>query len=380
MTNRRCICFLAFFSILMLLIRILFFDYSSGDYEIFLKPWVLYMRDNGGIFSLSESFTNYNLPYLTILALISYIPIEPLYLIKIVSILFDWLIALLGFKMVYQFSKEDKFNKGMFTYIILLFAPTVILNSSAWGQCDSIYTFFVLLSIYNMITEKYNKAFIYLGISFAFKLQFIFVFPLYVILFYCEKNIKMKHFAFIPLINFILCIPGTLVGASPFYTYKIYFLQAGYYKKALNVANMYSFFPSSEVINIIGVCVTLVLFILLLIYCIRSGLKYKAETILTLSLLSVLICYFFLPCMHERYMYIADIISIIWYKLYKRKIYIPIIINLVSLITYLGYLAYIPFKRIIFMILSPLLLIGIILLLFDFNRNCLVYNDRVNKC
>lgn len=380
MTNRRCICFLAFFSILMLLIRILFFAYSSGDYEIFLKPWVLYMRDNGGIFSLNKSFTNYNLPYLTILALISYIPIEPLYLIKIVSILFDWLIALLGFKMVYQFSKEDKFNKGMFTYIILLFAPTVILNSSAWGQCDSIYTFFLLLSIYDLVTEKYNRAFIYLGISFAFKLQFIFVFPIYVILLFCKKEIKMMHFALVPIVNFILCIPGTLVGASPFYTYEIYFLQVGYYKKALNVANVYNFFPSSEVINIIGVCVTLVLFILLLIYCIRVGLKYKAETILSLSLLSVLICYFFLPCMHERYMYIADIVSIIWYKLYKRNIYIPIIINFVSLVTYLCYLAYIPFKNVILMILSPLLLIGIVLLLFDFKRNCLVYNDRVNKC
>ena len=56
-----------------------------------------------------------------------------------------------------------------------------------------------------------------------------------------------------------------------------------------------------------------------------------------MSLLSITICVFCLPCMHERYMYMADIISIIWYMLYNKKknIIVPLIINGTSLYMYL---------------------------------------------
>ena len=44
-------------------------------------------------------------------------------------------------------------------YGIVLMLPTVILNSSCWGQSDAIYAAFILFSIAFLLEEKYVKAF-----------------------------------------------------------------------------------------------------------------------------------------------------------------------------------------------------------------------------
>ena len=67
--------------------------------------------------------------------------------------------------------------------------------------------------------------------------------------------------------------------------------------------------------------------------------------------------------MHERYMFMADILSIIWFLLYQHKIYIPIIINLSSLAGYTVYLF--GFKWMPLWLFSCLMLIVIISLLFE---------------
>ncbi len=352
---------LVFFTIICIVIRFLFFTYTSGDYEVFLKSWMQYLVNNGGFLALKFSFANYNLPYLTIMALLSYIPISSLYTIKFVSITFDVLIAILAYRMVMKFyPSEERKKYATYIYMVLLLLPTVILNSAAWGQCDSIYTFFALLSIYFLLDEKYAKAFITLGVSFAFKLQFIFLLPLFVILFFCVKKVSIKNFIYIPLVNFILCLPATIIGASPIYTYQVYFGQAMLYDRALNVFNIYNYLPKGKIVNILGVVITLGMFLALLIACYKAKFKWDNKRIITLGLLSILMCFYFLPCMHERYLYMADILSVIWYFFHNKKIHIPIIINLCSLLTYLYYFFPIPHFEICFYIFPIFLLIVIV--------------------
>ena len=68
-------------------------DYETLDYKDFLSQWVQYFRDNGGFAALSRQIGNYNIPYLYFLALFSYSGIDDLYLIKLLSIFFDVLLA-----------------------------------------------------------------------------------------------------------------------------------------------------------------------------------------------------------------------------------------------------------------------------------------------
>lgn len=47
---------------------------------------------------------------------------------------------------------------------------------------------------------------------------------------------------------------------------------------------------------------------------------------------------FFLPYMHDRYFYVADIISIVYFLINKDKYYIPIIIQFISIYLYVSFL------------------------------------------
>ena len=66
-------------------------NYVTLDYQDFLSVWVNNFRISGGLKGLGQSVGNYNVPYLTILALISQSAVSDLYLIKTVSIFFDQL-------------------------------------------------------------------------------------------------------------------------------------------------------------------------------------------------------------------------------------------------------------------------------------------------
>ena len=55
-----------------------------------------------------------------------------------------------------------------------------------------------------------------------------------------------------------------------------------------------------------------------------------------------MICTFLLPHMHDRYLFIGDILSIAYFIINRDKIYIPICINLVSLYTYSCFLYGVP--------------------------------------
>ena len=74
-------------------LRGLCLNYETDDYTQFLTVWVNFFRTHGELAALRESVGNYNVPYLTFLALISGSSLPDLYLIKLFSIFFDVVLA-----------------------------------------------------------------------------------------------------------------------------------------------------------------------------------------------------------------------------------------------------------------------------------------------
>ena len=139
--------------------------------------------------------SNYNMPYLYILAFITYLPASTLAKIKLVSIIFDFITAFLVMIIVKKLIKPSKSSLIPYlAYAFTLFIPTLVLNGTVWGQCDIIYTCFILLSIYFFLEKKYVGTFIAYGIALSFKLQAIFVLPVYIFMYFKEK--KVFHFEF----------------------------------------------------------------------------------------------------------------------------------------------------------------------------------------
>ena len=168
------------------------FSYVSGDYTSFLSNWFDTLKNAGGLAGIGMNIGDYTPPYLYILALLTYLPVEALFSIKLVSCIFDFLLALYAAKTVFHLTQSRA--KTLLAYTLALLCPTVVLNGSAWAQCDSIFTFFLLLSFYSALKSRPWRVCIFFGIAFAFKLQAIFFAPLLLLL--CIKNrLWLRHSA-----------------------------------------------------------------------------------------------------------------------------------------------------------------------------------------
>jgi Gpi18-like mannosyltransferase len=53
----------------------------------------------------------------------------------------------------------------------------VLFNSAAWGQCDGIYTCFIIMSLFYLLRERDILSMAMFGMAFAVKLQAVFFAP-----------------------------------------------------------------------------------------------------------------------------------------------------------------------------------------------------------
>lgn len=363
--------FLCFMTVAAVMLRVSLYNKETGDFIGCLEPWVNEYIKYGGVAGLKYNIGNYNCLYNYILSLISYLPINSLYSIKSVSVIFDIVCAVFGYKIGYLVT-NNKQNASII-YCAILFAPTCFLNSGAWAQCDSIYTSFAIISIYYLLKEKFTLSFIFAGISFAFKLQFVFILPVYIIYYICKKKFSIINFLLIPLVNLITAIPAILLGRDIKDILMIYLNQAQTYSNySLKFPNIYYILVDNAHLKYLGMILCVVAFAVILFIIIDRKIKLDQKNILLLCCISVITATYFLPYMHERYMFMADLFSIIWYLCQKNKkyLYFPIAINLISLLSYLGFLF--KFTLIDFPILSLIYLI----ILIKFGYDISIFNHK----
>lgn len=329
------------------LLRIFFLKHESLDYTLFLKEWFYFIKERNGLPALRYNLGNYNVPYMILLALLTYIAEEPLVPIKMLSIFFDVTLAISCAFLAKELTKSKKV--AMLSYGIILFLPMVFLNSAWWGQCDSIYATFVVLSFLYLLKEKYLSSFLLLGIAFAFKLQFIFILPVYLFVYLKKKSFPFYYFFLIPIVNLIFSLPPLVIGRSLEKIMGIYIGQASQYPAlSMHYPNVYSFFgkfqtSSGEVLNqtnfpiaTIGIIFTFLLFSLLAIWLFRKDKLLNKENLFLLTVWTTLILPFLLPHMHDRYGYLAGIFSILYALIYHKKYYVAIGYQILTIFLYIG--------------------------------------------
>lgn len=346
--KKKFVIFFLIITIIAIYARYLMIEVRWGDFTIFIDPWFETLKEGGGLAALSQNIGNYNMPYLTILAILTYIDVDPVISVKTVSIIFDFICAITAMKMAFMIFKNSK-NKeliALIVYGVILFLPTVLLNSSYWGQADSIYVAFIMLSLLALLEEKYLKAFIWLGFSFAFKLQFMFILPLYILMYISQRKFPLRYFLIIPLVNIVLCIPAIIAGKPIMDCLTIYVNQAGQYNDYLSLIfpGVYNIlFPTNNInyaikpieqMGTIGVIVTMFVFIIMAAAVMHKKIKFGKQQIIEFGLWSVMVATFLLPYMHERYLFAGDVLSIIYFLYNRDKIYVPIGISLISMYGY----------------------------------------------
>ncbi len=323
-------------------IRFSLVDWVSGDYSNFLKPWLQQIVDQGGWASLGNAIGDYTPPYIYLLTLISYFPqansSEPYLLgIKIISIGFD-LVLMVG---VYLNAKlwlakiHPLFPASI--AIITLFLPTVIINGSLWGQIDASYTGLSLIAIYYLQRQKPLTASLWYGVAFSFKLQAIFFLPVFIIYFWFHYRHKIYYVFIIPIVYYLLALPAILAGRSLVEITEIYFLQTQTYQLlTLNMPNLYQWFPNQryEDLNQMAIGLFIVLMAIQFLMMLLTKVTLTMKPLMLLAYWSLLMANFFLPAMHERYLFAADVLILVIVFQFKSKFYLVLATQAISLLAY----------------------------------------------
>ena len=324
------------FLVLGLVLRFAMIPNKSGDYKNFLVPWYEFIQQNSGWYALQHNFSDYAPPYLywMVIAATLLSSLPKIFSIKLFALAIDFVASFLSYKIV-KLSKNTSVDPKLGFWLVL-FAPTVMINSSLWGQCDVIYTTGLLGFIYCLCTKRFKLGYFLYGISFSFKLQTIFLSPLLVISTF-QKKFKPSSLLLIPLAYLICMIPAWLLGRPLDDLIMIYFRQANQYKRlTANAPNLYQWISNDffSMVLPIGIICTAVIVLILIGLTYRSRNKLTPENWVTLALLFSLVIPFFLPKMHDRYFFPADILSII-FAIYHPQFYpLPIIMQISSLISY----------------------------------------------
>jgi Gpi18-like mannosyltransferase len=320
-------------------VRLVFFSYRSGDYTAYFAQWYAYISDHGGFAALKTDFANYNEPYLYLLAALTYLPVPALAGIKAMSVVFDFLLAFLAYRIV-NLRYPNKWWP-ILAGAIVLFLPTVVLNSSMWGQADAMYGALGIGAVYFLLRRRPWLACLFFGLAFSFKLQIVFLFPLLLLL-VLRKWVPWRALLAIPVVYVLLDVPALLLGASPGAVFSLYATQTSTYDQlTLNAPNVYQYLSTttSTALRYGGIAVTGIALLALIVPVAVKRVPLTPLRIVLAATVSALLVPYFLPAMHERYFYLADVLTVLAAFYLPRKLWaLPILEQFASLFSYLPFL------------------------------------------
>jgi Gpi18-like mannosyltransferase len=322
-----------------LVIRFALNAHVSGDASVYILPWYAFVRAHGAA-SLRFPFTNYP-PYYTYV-LLGLTRLEglasPLTLIKAVSAIFELACAAMAARIVALTGAGRR--AGALAFSVVWLAPTVLLNGPYWAQADSIWTFFVLVSL-RLFMQGRNGVPAF-ALAFAVKLQCIFFGP-FMLGMILKRRALWPWLATVPAVYIVLALPILIAGRPLGSVLSIYLDQANtYHLLSLNAANLWIFGPANETLGtMIGLISAAMagLFVAVLTARIPDG---EHERLLVGACASLLIMPFLLPKMHDRYFYAFEIASIALAFANPRYIGLAVIAQADGILSYMMFDARLP--------------------------------------
>lgn len=295
-------------------LRLACFDHETLDYIDWISRWVGYFRDGGAWHMLGEELwaCNYNVPYLYALALFSQLGLRDLYLVKLLSILFDVLLAFWSMKLVSLIT--DSAARRLTCFIGVLWLPTVFLNGACWGQCDSLYAAFAVLSLYLALSDHPIGSVIAIAVSFSIKLQAIFLMPVFLVLLFAKK-IKLWHLFLFPAAYIVTLLPAVFAGRNFLDLLLLYYNNTSSIGEGLNynspsIYAVTSFSPLTEnAAGALGIALAFGLCLAVFVWSFIRRRDLSARVLLGTALILCTGVPYFLPHMHERYFILADVLS-----------------------------------------------------------------------
>jgi Gpi18-like mannosyltransferase len=293
----------------------------TRDMSDTLVPWLDHILVHGQIGAFAIPFSNYDPPYLYLMALFSPLVavMSKVSVIKSLSIVATLGLALAGRQLLQSAGHGQQPD----AILRLLLLPSVVLNAPALGQCDAIWSAACVMAVVCAIDRKAVPMLVWFGIGVAFKAQAIFLAP-FVLLRLLQLRTPLRLWGLPVLVFALAMVPAALAGWPVADLATIYLRQAEWNPAFISTAaNPWA------VVQLLAPVAGTHWFWLGNVAAAVAGLAYvaahrrresDAADLLALALLSACLMPFLLPKMHERFFFLADVLAfLLWIVRHDRR-------------------------------------------------------------
>lgn len=220
----------------------------------------------------------------------------------------------------------------------------MILNASAWAQCDAIYAALCLHGLAAGLEGRPRSSAFLAGLAFACKLQTVFLLPVWAVL-WMSRRTRFRHLLWFPAACVLSVLPALALGKPLADVLGVYFGQAAEYSAylTLNAPSLYALIPSNAQVNValaarVGILAAFVLVLGVLGWLLlrRRGLSRRA--VFLAGVVFAIGIPLLLPHMHDRYFFLADVLTLTWACTDRRGVLPAVFTQIASLGAYHAYL------------------------------------------
>jgi len=253
-------------------------------------------------------------------------------MIKLPSIIADLLCGLLLF--YYLFHKYD-FRQAFYGFLIYIFNPAVMADSSIWGQSDSVPLLLFFLSLLMSFKKRNTLSYIFLSLSVITKLQYVIIIP-----FILELNSRGKErlpeitrgISICLITVFFVCFSFIINHKFGHIIDTIFLTPDRYNNLSLNAFNLWWIvakgqgMTGSDYTSILGILTYkkagIILFSLFFIMIFSVFCKEdKEDYLIECIALTVFAFFLVLTRMHERYIFpVILLLALLFVKNFKYKV------------------------------------------------------------
>jgi len=278
------------------------------DFIVYLEPWFQTILSKGRIGAFAEPFSNYSPPYLYLLSFSTLLaPVLPvLSIVKLLSVACTALLA----ASVAMLLRACKVERPLLPALAVFVLPGAVINAPLLGQCDALWSAACIVSIAAAIEHAHVRMLIWAGIAFAIKAQSAFFAP-FIFVTLVARRVPITWWALPVAAYFAMMLPALLAGWPLSNILKIYYEQAVIRVDGGNLANPWIFYPLLGLPHGSGLWVGYLgagAFCATYFWALRNRTLGPREMIAA-ALLTAFVAPFLLPKMHERFWFLADILS-----------------------------------------------------------------------
>lgn len=347
-------------------VRLPFLGEVSADFTHFVSGWYDHLAQHG-FAGLGDHVGNYEPLYLYLLLGATALPVPPLLAVKLVSMAFDVALMVVGHRIV-RYLRPGTWWPYVAAGAIAV-TPTVVLNSAAWAQCDAIFATFGLLAVDALLRRRTLAAAAWWGLAVATKPQAVFLLPLALIVLLVRREPARRALAaaaIAPAVFALTLLPAVAAGESVPYLLSLYPDQvatggaawgAGHVDApaerprrapdqgsrdglTYNAASVYQWLPDTAPRwwGTVGYLLAGAAAIAAAAWALRRPDGLDGSTILVLAAALAISTPFFLPSMHDRYFYLAEVLTVLAACVRPRLWPAALALQAGSLLTYLHFL------------------------------------------